>query len=519
MKKLVTLLLAFLMLLTMLPAALAEEEVVEITMLLADTADVDYPFDMEERPVLKKINEIAKERFGITIKLETCITSEYATVVNTRLAAGADLPDSIRCQTQTPSDLINYYNQGLIYDLNDFAEYMPNYLAAIEPYPGVRAATQDDAGHLLAISQIVVNPQHVTSWLNINYQWLDKLGLAVPTTPEELKSVLKAFQENDMNENGAADEVMKLTDFGATNTAIYPYFGEGQMLGAIDSWGVDVERKITPNTKCVIPVHIQGFPCDMERLMQLKEKYGFYVVEDACQADGGSFHGKRLGTIGDCGAYSFNYFKIISAGEGGAMVTNDIDLYQRAIIYHDCGSAFWTYETPITAPLYTGTNMRVSEVTGAILRVQLTRLDGILADLRRVKRAITEAVADLPMLRVNPSNDLDGDCGVCLPFIFDDAVTAEKFEKLIGGTRPINTGKHVYREWTPILEKRGAHISAMNPYENPANAGLRLDTREDSCPRTLDILSRTVYQMLNCDWTDAELAEVIEKIRQAAKAL
>lgn len=281
----------------------------------------------------------------------------------------------------------------------------------------------------------------------------------------------------------------------------------------------DVERKITPNTKCVIPVHIQGFPCDMERLMQLKEKYGFYVVEDACQADGGSFHGKRLGTIGDCGAYSFNYFKIISAGEGGAMVTNDIDLYQRAIIYHDCGSAFWTYETPITAPLYTGTNMRVSEVTGAILRVQLTRLDGILADLRRVKRAITEAVADLPMLRVNPSNDLDGDCGVCLPFIFDDAVTAEKFEKLIGGTRPINTGKHVYREWTPILEKRGAHISAMNPYENPANAGLRLDTREDSCPRTLDILSRTVYQMLNCDWTEAELAEVIEKIRQAAKAL
>lgn len=281
----------------------------------------------------------------------------------------------------------------------------------------------------------------------------------------------------------------------------------------------DVERKITPNTKCVIPVHIQGFPCDMERLMQLKEKYGFYVVEDACQADGGSFHGKRLGTIGDCGAYSFNYFKIISAGEGGAMVTNDIDLYQRAIIYHDCGSAFWTYETPITAPLYTGTNMRVSEVTGAILCVQLTRLDGILADLRRVKRAITEAVADLPMLRVNPSNDLDGDCGVCLPFIFDDAVTAEKFEKLIGGTRPINTGKHVYREWTPILEKRGAHISAMNPYENPANAGLRLDTREDSCPRTLDILSRTVYQMLNCDWTDAELAEVIEKIRQAAKAL
>jgi len=281
----------------------------------------------------------------------------------------------------------------------------------------------------------------------------------------------------------------------------------------------DVERKLTKNTKCVIPVHIQGFPCDMARLTRLKEKYGFYVVEDACQADGGSFGGRRLGTIGDCGAYSFNYFKIISAGEGGAMVTNDIDLYQRAIIYHDCGSAFWSYDMPITEPLYSGTNMRVSEITGAILRVQLTRLDGILADLRRVKRAIMDGVADIPALRPNPSNDIDGDCGVCLPFIFDDVEKAKKFEAAIGGSRPINTGKHVYSNWTPILEKRGAHSSALNPYENPANAGLRLDTTADCCPATLDILSRTVYQMIHCDWTDGQVAEIIAKIRAAAADL
>ena len=281
----------------------------------------------------------------------------------------------------------------------------------------------------------------------------------------------------------------------------------------------DVEKKITPNTKCVMPVHIQGFPCDMDKLMALKEKYGFYVVEDSCQADGGSYKGKRLGTIGDCGAYSFNYFKIISAGEGGAMVTNDIDLYQRAIIYHDCGSAFWSYETPITAPLYTGTNMRVSEVTGAIMRAQLTRLDGILDDLRRVKRTIIEAVKDIPALKPNPSNDMEGDCGVCLPFIFDDVETAIKFEKAVGSSRPINTGKHVYSNWTPILEKRGAHSSALNPYENPKNAHLRLDTTADCCPKTLDILSRSVYIMLHCDWDEAKINEVIAKIREAAATL
>ncbi len=281
----------------------------------------------------------------------------------------------------------------------------------------------------------------------------------------------------------------------------------------------DVERKLTKNTKAVIPVHIQGFPCDMDRLMALKAKYGFHVVEDACQADGGSYHGKRLGSIGDCGAYSFNYFKIISAGEGGAMVTNDIDLYQRAIIYHDCGTAFWPYETPITEPLYSGTNMRVSEVTGAILRVQLTRLDGILADLRRVKKSILEAVSDVDVLRSNPSNDPQGDCGVCLPFLFEDIATAERFEQAVDGSRPINTGKHVYRHWTPLIEKRGAHSAAMNPYENPANAGLRTDLKEDSCPRTLELLSRTVYQFVHCDWDDAKIDEVATRIRAAAKSL
>jgi dTDP-4-amino-4,6-dideoxygalactose transaminase len=100
----------------------------------------------------------------------------------------------------------------------------------------------------------------------------------------------------------------------------------------------------------------------MDGLMALKKKQNFYIIEDACQSDGGSYHGKRLGTIGDCGAFSFNYFKIISCGEGGALVTHDINVFQRAIIYHDCGTAFWSYEQPITEPLVTGVNMRVGEV-------------------------------------------------------------------------------------------------------------------------------------------------------------
>ena len=283
----------------------------------------------------------------------------------------------------------------------------------------------------------------------------------------------------------------------------------------------DVEAKITKDTKAVIPVHMQGFPCDMDALLGLKKKYNFFIIEDACQSDGGSYKGKHLGSIGDCGAFSFNYFKIISCGEGGAVLTNDLKTFQRAIIYHDVGTSFWAYDQPITEPLFSGINMRSNEILGAILRVQLKRLNGIITDLRKVKKTIMDATSKLPGIRYNPSNDIAGDCGVCLPAIFETVGKAERFEKAMGEPchRPINTGKHVYSAWTPILEKRGAYITGMDPYFNPKNKELRKDVTEKTCPKTLDILNRTVYFPLNCDWTEAEVNQKIDLIKNAAKQL
>lgn len=279
----------------------------------------------------------------------------------------------------------------------------------------------------------------------------------------------------------------------------------------------DVAKKISGNTKAIMPVHIQGFPCDMGALKELADENGLYIVEDACQAVGASYQGAMLGTIGDAGAYSFNYYKILSAGEGGALVTDDRRIMERAIIYHDCGTPFWSYDRDIDEPLFTGANMRVSEITGAILREQLKRLDSIRSDLRRNKRAIIDAVKGCHGLTVSPSNDPAGDLGTTLAFTFDDAAAAERFELAVGGNRPINTGKHVYSNWSPVLEKRGAYSSSMNPYDNPLNAGLNMDYSKDMCPRTLDILARTVYVMLGCDWTEAELNEKIDIIKRAAK--
>ena len=89
----------------------------------------------------------------------------------------------------------------------------------------------------------------------------------------------------------------------------------------------DVEKKMGPNVKAIIPVHMVGMPCDMDRIMAIARKHKVKVVEDSCQCDGGSYKGKRTGSIGDMGAYSFNDFKIMSCGEGGAVVTNDKTLF------------------------------------------------------------------------------------------------------------------------------------------------------------------------------------------------
>jgi len=279
----------------------------------------------------------------------------------------------------------------------------------------------------------------------------------------------------------------------------------------------DVEKKISAHTKAILPVHIQGFHSKMDAITKLAREHGLYVVEDSCQAAGGSYHGKALGSIGDAGTFSFNQAKIITAGEGGAFVTNNDFYYQRAVLYHDCGAAYWSKEVVGGAVPFAGGNLRASEVTGAILRVQLTRLDGILADLRRVKKTMMTALEGV--VRFNPSNDPEGDCGTTLAMLCDTPEQAKTLAAAIGGNRPYDTERHVYIHWSSILNKQGAGTEYQNPYRLPQNQGLQTDYSVDMCPQALDVLSRTAYLPLNCDWTDAEVAEKIELIREAAKNL
>lgn len=279
----------------------------------------------------------------------------------------------------------------------------------------------------------------------------------------------------------------------------------------------DIRKKISKQTKAIVPVHIQGFPCNMEAIMDIAKEHNLFVLEDACQADGGSFNGKLLGTIGDAGALSFNYFKIISCGEGGALLTNNRQIFERALIYHDSSAVafFGNQMQGFTTEGFCGNEYRSNELCAAVLNVQLDRLNEILSDLRKNKTYMMEKLADV--CAFIPSNDINGDCGTTLAFKFETEEKARAFATAegINGTLPIDTGKHVYSHWTPIMEKRGAFNPLMDPFKMEANKDIVPDYHAEMCPETLEKLSKVVYISINPDHTKDLLDEKIALIKKA----
>ncbi len=274
----------------------------------------------------------------------------------------------------------------------------------------------------------------------------------------------------------------------------------------------DVERKLSPHTQAIIPVHMLGLPCDMGKLTRLARKHKVKVLEDAAQAAGGSWRGKRFGANGDVGIYSFNYYKIISSGEGGAVLTDDKDIYHRALMQHDGGCAFFSLAAAEGAPVFAGGNYRVSEITTAILCEQLKRLDGILKRLRARKAAMAELLARSEAFDLSPVRDADGDCATTVGLRFDDADAAAAFAERHAADasmfRPIDTNRHVYGNWEAVMEHVAAH-PAMDPFQW---AKRKIDQGPDCCPRSLDVMGRTVCVRVPYGLTLAETRKLARRL-------
>ena len=166
----------------------------------------------------------------------------------------------------------------------------------------------------------------------------------------------------------------------------------------------DCESLITAKTKAIIPVHMLGVPCDMDSILDISNRHNLKVLEDNCEAVGASYNGVFLGTIGDVGALSFDFGKVITTGEGGMVITNkkSLDKYSRE--YHDHG-----HENNPNLPrgrdtrtIY-GFNYRMTEMQGVIGKVQLSKLDTIIAENKKRYLAFEDNFSNLLEKRHIPS--------------------------------------------------------------------------------------------------------------------
>ena len=291
----------------------------------------------------------------------------------------------------------------------------------------------------------------------------------------------------------------------------------------------DIEKKITPSTKAMVVVHMRGVPCDMDKIMAIAKKHNLKVVEDVAQALGGTYKGKYLGTFGDCGCFSFQYHKIITAGEGGMVITNDQRLYDRCMGYHDT-AACWRpdrfAEQRYEGELFCGVNFRMNEMSGAVLLAQFGKLDRLLSLMRRNQQIIIDGIKDTKGIRVRPRNDDAGDTGICLMFYLDSKEKVAPFVEAlkaegVDAAGVFNSGIpdwHIYSHWKHVINKKTPTDEGC-PYTCPYHKGPQVNYDPQMCPNTLEYLGKVVHLDIPAQMSEEDCKMIANAINKVAAVL
>ncbi|MBN2419262.1 MAG: DegT/DnrJ/EryC1/StrS family aminotransferase, partial [Deltaproteobacteria bacterium] len=239
-------------------------------------------------------------------------------------------------------------------------------------------------------------------------------------------------------------------DAGAT-----PVFAEIDDTLCLDP--VDLENKITPRTKAIIPVHMCGSSANIEKIIEVADRHGIPVLEDTAQSCGGKCNGRGLGTFGKVGTFSFDAVKTITTGEGGMLLTNDRDLHKRASEYHDHGH---DHNPNVSRGLekrsFIGFNYRMMELQGAIGIAQLNKLDSMLKIQRENKARIKEVLSRYSQISFRKSPDPSGDTATFIIFLLPDENKAREFNRILaeeghGAVYWYDNDWHYYERWEHLL--------------------------------------------------------------------
>ena len=320
---------------------------------------------------------------------------------------------------------------------------------------------------------------------------------------------------------GAGDEVIVppftfiATIEAVLNAGAVPVFAEIDETLCLDPEAVSAA--ITPRTKAVLPVHMCGAMARIDEINNLCNKKGLVLIEDACQALGATLDGKALGTFGQMGCFSFDPVKTITCGEGGAVVTNDKNLYQTADAYSDHGHDHIGNDRGLEGHPILGTNFRISELNAAVGLAQLRKLDFILEKQRTHKKAIKEALAQFSEITFRKILDEKGDSATFLSFFLPEESRARKIAGDLGQAGVdacfywYDNNWHYIRQWEHLKKLKSAAKLPLKLLEDCP------DYEKIELPRSDSIMSRTISMLIKLSWTEEELMQRIEKMINVVK--
>ncbi|MBC2712373.1 MAG: DegT/DnrJ/EryC1/StrS family aminotransferase [Desulfosarcina sp.] len=322
---------------------------------------------------------------------------------------------------------------------------------------------------------------------------------------------------------GAGDEVIVPPfTFVATIESVLmagavPVFAEIDETLCLSPEGL--ETALTPATKAVVPVHMCGAMARIDEIKDICDKKGLILLEDACQSVGASYNEKALGSFGKAGCFSFDPVKTITCGEGGAVVTNDRDIYIAADAYADHGHDHIGNDRGAENPLIIGTNYRISELNAAVGLAQLRKLDWIIETQRRNKAAIKDAMSALPGVTFRQLPDPGGDSATFLSFFMPDLETARGAVKALaaagvdGCFHWFDNNWHYIRKWNHFHAMKASARLAVQALANCP------DYSTISMPVSDAIMQRAISMQIKLGWTPEQLDQRIESTVNALKTI
>ncbi|MBF0390590.1 MAG: DegT/DnrJ/EryC1/StrS family aminotransferase [Desulfamplus sp.] len=324
---------------------------------------------------------------------------------------------------------------------------------------------------------------------------------------------------------GAGDEVIVPPfTFVATFEAVLlagaiPVFAEIDETLCLDP--AKLQDALSPKTRAVIPVHMCGSMAQIDKIKNFCDSNNLILIEDACQSVGATFNKKAIGTFGDMGCFSFDAVKTITCGEGGAVITNSSELYDRASQYADHGHDHLggadrgADDHPII-----GTNYRISELNAAVGVAQLAKLSHILETQRKNKKTIKDAMEKIGNVTFRHIPDPNGDSATFLSFFLPDERRAREVIKSLkdngvdGSFYWYDNNWHYIRHWHHLKEmKRAAKLPLeLICSEHKVNG---YDYSNISLLQSDSIMSRTISMQIKLSWSEADIEDRIKKIKNA----